>query len=113
MSVRRWDVAWAGAAASGRGRDRTVLVLCNDRISPLIALVTVLPIARHRKRRRVYPTEVLLPAGSAGMAADSLVLCHQVRTLPAERLSAGPGRLLEPGLQQAVTRALRLWLDLE
>ena len=116
MTPRKWDVAWAGLDPT-HGREqagrRPVLVLCNDRISALISLVTVLPITTLKKGRRVYPTEVVIPAGRASLAAESLVLCHQIRTIAVERLSTPAGRVEEPGLRQAVEKALRLWLDFE
>jgi mRNA interferase MazF len=116
VTPRKWDVAWAGLDPA-RGREqagrRPVLVLCNDRISALISLATVLPITTRKKGRRVYPSEVMLPAGYAGLPAESLILCHQIRTVAAERMAPSMGRVEEPGLRQAVDKALRLWLDLE
>ncbi len=114
MSLRKWDLAWAlldpavGHEPSGR---RPVLVFCNDAIAAAIGLRTVLPLTTHKKGRRVYPTEVLLPAGTAGIAADSLVLSHQVRTISARRLSPAFGTLPAGPLRTKVTSALRVWLD--
>ncbi|MBI4916236.1 MAG: type II toxin-antitoxin system PemK/MazF family toxin [Acidobacteria bacterium] len=116
MSLRRWDLAWAsldpaqGHEQAGR---RPVLIFCNDSISAAIGLVAVLPLTTWRKGRRVYPTEVLLKADTAGLAADSLVLCHQLRTVSAERLSPAFAHLADPASQAAVDRAVRLWLDLQ
>ena len=115
MSVRKWDVAWAlleatvGHEQSGR---RPVLVFCNDVIAAPIGLATVLPLTTWKKGRRVYPTEVLLASGTAGLADDSLVLAHQVRTLPVRRLSPALGTVVDPALRGQVEGALRLWLDL-
>ena len=115
MSLRRWDLAWAsldptqGHEQAGR---RPVLIFSNDSISAAIGLVAVLPLTTWRKERRVYPTEVLLKADIAGLAADSLVLCHQLRTVSAERLSPAFARLAGPAKKTAVDRAVRLWLDL-
>ena len=115
MSLRRWDLAWAsldptqGREQAGR---RPVLILSNESISSAIDLVAVLPLTTWRKGRRVYPTEVLLRADTARLAADSLVLCHQLRTVSAERLSTAFARLADPAKKTAVDRAVRLWLDL-
>lgn len=115
MSVRKWDLSWAlldptvGHEQAGR---RPVLVFCNDVIASPIGLVTVLPLTTWRKGRRVYPTEVLLPAGTGGLPADSLVLAHQVRTLSARRLSPTIGSVGDMALRERVVTALRLWLDL-
>jgi mRNA interferase MazF len=115
VSVRKWDLAWAlldpavGHEQAGR---RPVLVFCNDVIASPIGLATVLPLTSWREGRRVYPTEVLLPAGTGGLPTDSLVLAHQVRTLSAQRLSLAIGSIGDPELRERVVKALRLWLDL-
>lgn len=116
MSPARWELAWAGLDPT-QGHEqagrRPVLVLSSDAIGPAIGLAAVAPLTTWRKGRRVYPTEVLLPHGCGGLAAPSLVLVHQLRTVASERLTAPFGRLDVPELQAAVTRALRLWLQLE
>jgi mRNA-degrading endonuclease toxin of MazEF toxin-antitoxin module len=45
VSVRKWDLAWAGR--------RPVLVFCNDIVASPLGLVTVLPLTTWRKGRRV------------------------------------------------------------
>ncbi len=116
MSLRKWDLAWVildpavGHEQSGR---RPVLVFCNEVIAAPIGLMTTLPLTTWKRGRRVYPTEVLLPAGTAGLASASLVLAHQVRTISAGRLSPALGALGDPTLREQVSRALRLWLDVE
>jgi mRNA interferase MazF len=115
MSLFRWDLAWAGLDPT-QGHEqagrRPVLVLSSDAIGPAIGLAAVAPLTTWRKGRRVYPTEVRLPQGCGGLTAPSLVLAHQIWTVAAERLSAPFGRLEDAGLREAVTNALRLWLDL-
>jgi mRNA-degrading endonuclease toxin of MazEF toxin-antitoxin module len=81
-------------------------------IASPIGLATVLPLTTWRKGRRVYPTEVLLPAGTGGLPAPSLVLAHQVRTLSARRLSPTIGSIGDSAQRAQVARALSLWLDL-
>jgi mRNA-degrading endonuclease toxin of MazEF toxin-antitoxin module len=115
MPLRKWDIAWAmldpahGHEQAGR---RPVLVYCNDVIAAAIELVAVLPITTMKKQRRVYPTEALLRADPAGLDADSLVLCHQLRTVATSRLSPPFGAVADPAMQAAVDRAVRVWLDL-
>ena len=115
MSLRKWDLAWAvldpavGHEQAGR---RPVLVFCNDVIAPQIGLVTVLPVTPWKTGRRVYPTEVLLPAEVTGLSSASLVLAHQVRTISAGRLSARLGSVMDDGLRRRVVAALQIWLDL-
>ena len=115
MPVRKWDLAWV---ALDHARDheqagrRPALAYCNDVISAAVELVAVLPLTALKAGRRVYPTEVLLTAGTAGLGADSLVLCHQLRTVAAGRLSPAFATLADPALRAAIDRAVRLWLDL-
>jgi len=114
MSLLKWDLAWAHldpAAGHEQGGRRPVLVFCNDAIATPIGLATVLPLTTWKSGRRVYPTEVLLPPAVTGLPRASLVLCHQVRTLSAQRLSPAIGQLSDPELRRAVQRGLRLWLD--
>lgn len=116
MRVRKWDLAWAlldpavGHEPAGR---RPVLVFCNDIVASPIGLATVLPLTTWKQGRRVYPTEVLLPSGTGGLPAASLVLAHQIRTISAGRLSPAIGSLAETGLRAQIAGALRLWLDLD
>jgi mRNA interferase MazF len=115
MSLRRWDLAWAsldpahGHEQAGR---RPVLIVSNDSISAAIGLAAVLPLTTWREGRRVYPTEVLLRADIADLDVDSLVLCHQLRTVSAECLSPAFASLAGATQRDAVERAVRLWLDL-
>ena len=99
-----------GHEQSGR---RPVLIFCNEVIATPIGLVTVLPLTTWKTGRRVYPTEVLLPRERQVSPSASLVLAHQVRTISARRLSAGLGAPSDPTLRDRVSRALRLWLDLD
>lgn len=115
MSLRRWDLAWAtldptrGDEQAGR---RPVLVVSNDSISAAIGLTAILPLTTWKRGRRVYPTEVLLKADVVDLDVDSLVLCHQLRTVSAERLSPAFASLAGAAQRAAVERAVRLWLDL-
>lgn len=116
MGVRKWDLVWAGLDPTIEheqfGR-RPVLVFCNDAIASPIRLFTVLPLTTWKAGRRVYPTEVQLPAGTGGLAVDSLVLAHQIRTVSARRLSPPFGALEPAGLRRQVTAALGAWLDFQ
>ena len=90
-SVRyQWHVFLAaldptkGAEQVGR---RPVLVISREQINQLLPVVNVIPLtSRKSPARLIYPNEVLLPAGVAGLRADSIALCHQIRTLDQSRL---------------------------
>ena len=89
---------------------RPVVVSSHDDFNRLMPTITVLPLTSHKAGRRVYPHEVLLPSGTAGLSAASLVLVHQIRTVAKSRLSICYGVIDDPQLQQAIIRALQVHL---
>jgi len=54
----------------------------------------------------------LLPAGTAGLTADSLVLCYQIRTLDKQRLSRSYGKLDDATRQEEILAALCFQLSI-
>jgi mRNA interferase MazF len=98
---------------SEQADQRPVLVVSREVINQRLPIVAVLPLTTARPGRRVYSTEVLLPAGVGGLAAASVVMAHQVRTLAVKRLGTCLGALVDPDRRQAVRQALALYLDLE
>ena len=111
----RWGVFSANldpvVGSEQRGR-RLVLVVSQEDSNLLLPIVTVLPITSRKPNRREYPNEVALPAGTAGLAVESLVLAHQIRTLSKERIGAPLGHVDDPIWQKRVRDALRFHLDL-
>jgi mRNA interferase MazF len=65
-----------------------------------------------------YPGEVAIPAGHAGQTLDGLVLVHQIRTIDLRRVTAftiagQPQFVTDPGIRQAMRRALAHHLGLD
>jgi mRNA interferase MazF len=109
MSVERWSIWQANldpVVGSEQGKTRPVLVLSETALNDILPVVNVLPITSRKPGRRVYPNEALLPNGTAGLTADSLVLCYQIRTVDKRRLSRLYGRLDEPARQEEILTAL-------
>jgi len=98
-----------GSEQKGR---RPVLVISDEDFNQVMPVVTILPITSLKKGRRVYPNEVLIPKGTAGLSADSIILCHQIRTISKDRLIKSLGAIKAPALQTAVEEALRIHLNL-
>ena len=78
-------------------------------------MVTVCPISARVAR---YPGEVGIPRGHAGQAKESVILCHQVRTLDLRRVTTYEVRgrqqfVTEPSVRSAVRRALARHLGLD
>jgi mRNA interferase MazF len=99
-----------GSEQAGR---RPVLVVSREVINAALPVVTVLPLTTHRPGRRVYPNEVLLPAGAAGQPRDSVVMAHQVRTISKRRITSRVGTLSDDDLRRRVRAAVRVQLELD
>jgi len=115
MSLPRWSVWLAGldpVVGSEQGRTRPVLVLSETALNDVLPVVNVLPITSRKQNRRIYPNEALLPAGTAGLTAESIVLCYQIRTLDKRRLLKMFGTLDAAALREEVLEALRFQLGL-
>ncbi|MEU3275561.1 type II toxin-antitoxin system PemK/MazF family toxin [Saccharomonospora sp. NPDC006951] len=115
--MRRGDLFLADLApARGSETDkrRPVVVVSNDGANAMAArlnrgVVTVVPITSNTSR--VYPFQVLLAAGEAGLERDSKAQAEQVRSIAVERLGSRLGAL-PPKLMRAIDDALRLHLAL-
>jgi mRNA interferase MazF len=115
MSVERWSVWRANldpVVGSEQGLTRPVLVVSQTALNDILPVVNVLPITSRKAGRRVYPNEALLPAGTAGLTLESIVLCYQIRTLDKRRLGRMFGTLDDETLRRAIVDALTFQLDL-
>src|SRR2546423_4896069 len=96
MTPARWSVWLANldpVIGSEQGKTRPVLVISDTRLNQNLPVVNVLPITSRKPHRRIYPNEASLPAGTAGLAAESIALCYQIRTLDKQRLIKSYGIL--------------------
>ena len=115
---RRWELYWTdldpSVGSEQAGAARPVLIVSSDGFNQAFTLVTVLPLTRSKgKRRKVYPFEVLLPAGMAGNRDDSIIMPQQIRTISKLRLQGRIGALADPDLQSEVENRLLEHLDIE
>jgi len=113
--ITRWQWAVMHAdldpvVGSEQGGTRPVLIVSNEGFNQAIPNVTVLPLTS--TRRRLYPSEVLLPRGVAGQPLETIVLAHQVRTIAKQRLGGVIGYLDDATLRQAVLEAITRHFDL-
>jgi mRNA interferase MazF len=91
---------------------RPVLIISDETFNQTMPVITILPITSLKEGRKVYPNEVLLPKGAAGLARDSLVLTHQIRTISKNRLQNILGQIEEAGLKDKINNSLRVHLNL-
>lgn len=90
------------------GKTRPAVVLQNELANRSSPTVTVIPISSSVDR--VFPFQVRIPAGEAGLKQESKALCEQIRTLSRERLLERLGQL-PPARVEEIRAALErhLW----
>ena len=114
--MKRGELFWAtlaprsGSEQSGR---RPVVVLSHNAFNeaPGWRSVIVVPISTSSAQARRGPTVVALPAGTAGLQADSVAICHQITTIDRAKLHERIGPLPADILLQ-VEKALLAALDI-
>ena len=110
--MRRGDVFFVNldpVIGSDVGRQRPAVVLQNELANRSSATVTVVPITSQVER--VFPFQVLLPAGEGGLDRPSKALCEQIRTVSRARLVRRVGALPEARIAEIRTALERhLWL---
>lgn len=90
---------------------RPVLVVSDEVFSSVMPVVTILPITSLKPGREVYPNEVRLSKGTAGLAMESLVLAHQIRTISKQRLQGVLGFIQDISLQKEINKAMKVHLN--
>lgn len=105
----RWHIFLANLdpiIGSEQGSTRPVLVISEEALNQILPVVNVIPLTSCKQGRQVYPNEVLLTAGIAGLDKNSILLCYQIRTLDKQRLVQELGKMEKTELQEAVIQAL-------
>ena len=88
-------------------------MVSDDNYNQLMPIVTVLPLTSRKPGRRIYPNEVLLPKGTAGLTDESIIMSHQIRTISKTRLTSLYGKIQSKSLKEAVRQALKIHLTLD
>lgn len=115
MKINRWGIFRANLdpiMGSEQGKTRPVLIISEDDINDLLNCVNVIPITTRKPGRIIYPNEALLHAGSYNLSNESIILCHQIRTLDKRRLSLKYGDIEDPSLQDEILDALSFQLGI-
>ncbi|MHB8452823.1 MAG: type II toxin-antitoxin system PemK/MazF family toxin [Mycobacteriales bacterium] len=115
--MRRGELRLAAlhpARGSEAGKRRPAIIVSNDRANATAArlgrgVVTVVPVTSNVSR--VFPFQVLLPAGLTGLRAASKAQAEQVRSVAVERLGPAVCRL-PAAVMDEIDEALRLHLQL-
>lgn len=95
-------------------KSRPAVIVSNDGANTTATrlgrgVVTVVPVTSNVER--VYPFQVLLPAGLTGLSVDSKAQAEQIRAVDVERVQGRVGSV-PPDLMSQLDGALRLHLAL-
>ncbi len=109
-----WQVDLDPIRGSEANKQRPAVIVSNDRANAAATrmgrgVVTVVPVTTNIAR--IYPFQVLLPAATTGLAADSKAQAEQIRSVATERLLRRIGRVPPAGMAE-LDDALRVHLDL-
>jgi len=109
----RWNVFLANldpVIGSEQGKTRPVIIVSDEGVNQLLSAVNALPITSRKGHRKIYPNEVLLNAGIAGLIRESIVLCQQIRTLDKKRLIKHLGIISDGTTRDGILEALSFQL---
>jgi mRNA interferase MazF len=115
--MRRGDIVWVNfdpAQGAETTKRRPAVVVSNDGANRTAqrlgrGVITVVPVTTNTSR--IYPFQVLLPAGPCGLRQDSKAQAEQIRSVAVERVGSIIGRL-PPDIAALLDNALRLHLAL-
>jgi len=105
-----FDVDLNPVIGSEIGKRRPALVVSNDIDNRFSATATVLPITSSPVKK-LYPFEVSIPAGTAGLSKNSRIKADQIRTIDKKRLAQYRGSLPEE-FYQMVQTAIKVHLNM-
>jgi mRNA interferase MazF len=111
MNIRRGDVFLAGldpVIGKEISKIRPVAVISNDINNQFSGTITILPLTS-KNLEKIYPFEVFLSRGTAGLPKNSKVKADQIRTLDKRRLVKYLGKLKTNEIK-AVEKALAIHL---
>ncbi|MBM4457459.1 MAG: type II toxin-antitoxin system PemK/MazF family toxin, partial [Chloroflexi bacterium] len=92
---------------SEQAGQRPVIVVSRESNNQVLPVVNVVPLTSVKSpQRKIYPNEALLPAGTGGIAVDSLALCYQIRTLDKGRLMVELGEVFDRKIRSQIMAAL-------
>lgn len=109
----RGSILWADLGeplGSEQGGRRPVLVVSREAVNHTSPVVIVVPLTTYRGQR-LFPSDVLVRSGEAGLPEDSVIVGLQIRVLSKLRLGRPMGSLSDSTMA-AVEEALVQVLDL-
>jgi mRNA interferase MazF len=116
MKFEKWEIYRANldpVVGSEQGKSRPVVIISVNIVNELLNLVNVLPISSKKAERKIYPNEVIINSGEYGMINDSVILCHQIRTLDKTRLSKMYGKIDDLNKKEEIIEAICFQLGID
>jgi len=116
MSFKKWSIYRANldpVLGSEQGKSRPILIISENEINELLNTINIIPITSRKPNRFVYPNEVLIPANSYGLSNESILLCHQIRTIDKRRLTIKYGDIVDTITQEETIEALCFQIGIE
>ncbi|HEX7895964.1 MAG TPA: type II toxin-antitoxin system PemK/MazF family toxin [Terriglobales bacterium] len=111
---RRGDVFLARldpTEGSEQAGTRPVVVVTRDAINANSPVIVAVPFTDAANPKRIYPSHVWVPKGSAGLRLDSIAKAEQIRAIEVSRFTAYCGKLAESQVKQ-LDEAIRIALAL-
>jgi mRNA interferase MazF len=112
--MRRGDIYQADlnpVQGSEQCGTRPVIIVSRDAINENSPVVIVVPTTGAENKSKLYPTHILLRAGTGGLTKDSIVLTEQVRAITKARLRVNMGQLRLEHMS-LISAALKIAMDL-
>jgi mRNA interferase MazF len=91
---------------------RPVLVISEEAVNQALPVVTIICLTSWKLGRKIYPIEVLLDPRESHLPHPSIAMAHQIRSISKERLNEKCGHIDHVECQEAIKKAIRLYLDL-
>jgi len=89
-----------------------VIIVSRDAINHNSSVVVCVPCTDLANCSKIYPSQVLLRKGTAGLALDSVAMCEQIRAITTDRLGRSIGRLDQQSMK-TIEEHMKIALDLE
>lgn len=112
-NYKKWSIYRANldpVIGSEQGKSRPVLIISENDINELLNTINIIPITTLKPGRIIYPNEALLNSNTKILENDSVILCHQIRTIDKKRLSKYYGSIEEHGNRSQILEALSFQL---
>jgi mRNA interferase MazF len=110
MNFEKWEIRRANLdpiVGSEQGKTRPVLIISENIINDNLNTINIIPITTRKINRIIYPNEVLILKDEFGLKNESILLCHQIRTLDKQRLNFIYGKIELESIQSEILEALK------